>query len=567
MTRPSESTRSGPSRAKGAVRFGRYVLVDRLGVGGMAEVFRALVLGPEEFQRVVVVKRILPTLSANPAFIKMFIDEAKVTGRMSHPNVIQVHEFGRHQQQHFIAMEYLHGRNLNNILARLVERRQNLPPSIAAEIIRQACRGLAYAHGLRAVDGKPLGIVHRDVSPGNVIVAYTGETKVRDFGVARVESRFRLGTTDPGHVKGKASYLAPEQLTGQGVDHRADIFAAGILLYEMLTTRRLFNSRSTNDTMDLVRSMPIPAPSHSNPQVPAALDEIVARALERDLSLRYQDAGEMADALESYLVENRFAAQEMPAFMRQLYPEENVTWQVPLGTAELSALSRDDPGEDTEGLFVMADLESAPPRSASQVTPQPPSAVADWPELDADLVERRPRSRSGLKLGLVAGGVVAAVALVLFNGAFRTKSGPLGVHAPAAPAPTSAPAAPAPTPAAPAAAPTASAVAAAASSQVAISISSDPPGATVYDANGERSLGVTPVVLSLPRGTEPVLFRVSKPGHVEGQLRLVPDSDRPAVVSLARSNSNSSSHSRRRGPRAEGTEKVRNAVPLDPFAP
>ncbi len=273
MTRPSESTRSGPSRAKGAVRFGRYVLVDRLGVGGMAEVFRALVLGPEEFQRVVVVKRILPTLSANPAFIKMFIDEAKVTGRMSHPNVIQVHEFGRHQQQHFIAMEYLHGRNLNNILARLVERRQNLPPSIAAEIMRQACRGLAYAHGLRDMEGKPLGIIHRDVSPGNVIVAYTGETKVLDFGVARVESRFRLGTTDPGHVKGKASYLAPEQLTGQGVDHRADIFAAGILLYEMLTTRRLFNSRSTTDTMDLVRSMPIPAPSHSNPQVPAALDD------------------------------------------------------------------------------------------------------------------------------------------------------------------------------------------------------------------------------------------------------------------------------------------------------
>ncbi len=241
---------------------------------------------------------------------------------------------------------------------------------------------------------------------------------------------------------------------------------------------------------------------------------------------------------------------------------------MPLSTADLAALSRDDHGEDTEGLFVMADLESAPPRSASQVTPQPPSAVAEWPELDADLVERRPRSRSGLKLGLVAGGVLAAAALMLFNGPLRTKVGSLAGHAPAAPAPMpAAPAAPAPTPAAPATAPTAPAVVAARSSQVAISISSDPPGATVYDADGKRSLGVTPLVLSLPRGTEPVLFRVSKPGHVEGQLRLVPDSDRPAVVSLAQSNSNSSSHSRRRGPRAEGTEKVRNAVPLDPFAP
>ena len=286
MTRPSEPMRSGPDNgAGGPVRFGRYVLVDRLGVGGMAEVFRALVLGPEEFQRVVVVKRILPSLCANPAFIKMFIDEARVCGRMSHPNVIQVHEFGRQQQHYFIAMEYLHGRNLNHILARLVEQRANLPPTIAAEIMRQACRGLAYAHGLRAVDGKPLGIIHRDVSPGNLMVAYTGEVKVLDFGVARVESRFRLGTTDPGHVKGKASYLAPEQLTGEGVDHRADIFAAGILLYEMLTTRRLFKSHSAMDTMDMVRSMPIPVPSHATRRCRPALDAIVARALERQPSL------------------------------------------------------------------------------------------------------------------------------------------------------------------------------------------------------------------------------------------------------------------------------------------
>jgi serine/threonine protein kinase len=554
MTRPSEPMRSGhDSGAGGPVRFGRYVLVDRLGVGGMAEVFRALVLGPEEFQRVVVVKRILPSLCANPAFIKMFIDEARVCGRMSHPNVIQVHEFGRQQQHYFIAMEYLHGRNLNNVLASLVEQGANLPPTIAAEIMRQACRGLSYAHGLRAIDGKPLGIIHRDVSPGNVMVAYTGEVKVLDFGVARVESRFRLGTTDPGHVKGKASYLAPEQLTGEGVDHRADIFAAGILLHEMLTTRRLFKSPSAMDTMDMVRSMPIPVPSHVNPQVPPALDAIVARALERSPSLRYQDAGEMADALEAYLVESRFASQELPAFMRQLYPEESISVHLSLNTAELSALASDNGGENTQGLFVVADLDPPPPRTASGVTPSPPQAVSDWPELDGELMSEPPRARPALKIALGVGAVLAAAATVLvLSGVYRTKGAPL-----AAPVAAVAPvAAPAPVPA-PAPAPT-MAAAPVPSAEVAISISSDPPGASVHAADG-RSLGVTPLALNLPRGTEPVLFRVSKPGYVDGQLRLVPDSDRPAVVSLARSNT------QRRPPRAEATEKVRNAVPIDPF--
>jgi serine/threonine protein kinase len=560
MTRPSERMRSGPGNgAGGLVRFGRYVLVDRLGLGGMAEVFRALVLGPEEFQRVVVVKRILPSLCANPAFIKMFIDEARVCGRMSHPNVIQVHEFGRQQQHYFIAMEYLHGRNLNHILARLVEQRENLPPNVAAEIMRQACRGLAYAHSLRAVDGKPLGIVHRDVSPGNVMVAYTGEVKVLDFGVARVESRFRLGTTDPGHVKGKASYLAPEQLTGEGVDHRADIFAAGILLYEMLTTRRLFRSHSPMDTIDLVKSMPIPAPSHSNPQVPAALDAIVARALDRQPDQRYQDAGEMADALEAFLVENRFSAQELPVFMRRLYPEESVSIHLPLNTAELSALTADNAGEETQGLFVVADLDPGQaPRSASDVTPPPQSpAVADWPEMQAELApEPSLWRRSAPKLGLLVVGALAAVALVLASGRFRTTPEPAPASAPVSaaalpPAPTAPPSPASPAPAAPVP-----------SARVAISISSDPPGATVFALDGSESLGVTPLELSLPRSTQAVAFRVSKPGYVEGQLRLVPDSDRPAVVSLARSNSSSG---RRRPSKAEPTEKVRNAVPLDPF--
>jgi serine/threonine protein kinase len=535
------------SPAADPVRFGRYVLIDRLGLGGMAEVFRALVLGPEQFQRVVVVKRILPSLCANPAFIKMFIDEARVCGRLSHPNVIQVHEFGRQQQHYFIAMEYVHGRNLNHILARLVELGQAMPVTVAADIIRQACRGLAYAHGLRAVDGKPLGIVHRDVSPGNVIVAYTGDAKVLDFGVARVENRFRLGTTDPGHVKGKASYLAPEQLTGQGVDHRADIFAAGILLYEMLTTSRLFKSPSATDSMDMVRSMHIPAPSQSNPQVPPALDAIVARALQRPVESRYQDAGQMADELEAFLLEQRFGSQEVPAFMHRLFPEESGGLQLPFDPSTLEAVRVDESAEGTAGLYVVADL--GPGSAGSRGTPPPPSALEEWPELNAELDSPAPQPRRGRGLVWLAAAAVALGLGAVGAQKLRAPAAPLAIPAGAssiAPAPPPPVADPAPAAVVPA--------------DVGISISSEPPGATVNQGDSTQTLGVTPLEMRLPRGRAPVVFHINKAGYVEGQLKLVPDSDRSAVVSLARLN-------RRRAVKAPATEKVRNAVPLDPFGP
>src|SRR5436190_5126830 len=326
----------------GPKRYGRYVLIDRMGEGGMAEVFRALVVGPEQFQRMVVVKRVLPSLSARPGFIKMFIDEATLCGRLSHPNIIQVHEFGREGGQYFIVMEYVQGRNLNHVVSRLVQAERLMPPTIAAEITRQLCRGLAYAHGLTAVDGKPLGIIHRDVSPGNVMVSYAGAVKVLDFGIARVQDKFRTGSTDPGHVKGKSAYLAPEQLSHQGFDHRADIFATGIVLHEMLTGRRLFKAATGEETMQRVRSMPIPRPSQANPKVPAGLDSIVMRALQRSPAERYPNAGQMADALEAYLLEQRFSSQELPRFITTLFKDDGSHDQVHLTPQELQAVMEDE---------------------------------------------------------------------------------------------------------------------------------------------------------------------------------------------------------------------------------
>jgi serine/threonine protein kinase len=528
-----------PAAARGPVRYGRYVLVDRLGVGGMAEVFRAVAIGAEQFQRVVVVKRILPHLSENPAFIKMFIDEATLCGRLAHPNIIQVHEFGKEQEQYFIAMEYLHGRNLTHILAALGEQQEGMPVTIAAEIMRQVCRGLHYAHTLKAPDGKPLGIIHRDITPGNVIVAYSGAVKVLDFGVARVENRFRRGTTDPGLVKGKSAYLAPEQLSPNPVDHRADIFAAGIVLHEMLTGRRLFKADSSLESMELVKSMVIPRPAELRPQVPAGLDAIVMRALERKRAERYQTAGELADALEAFLLEQRFSSQELSGFLHNWFAEESHNHRLALSPELLvPSLTSELPPADTV------------PGSAGG--PSPGSLLSQWPALDAD-EPVAPSGRRGKRILLAGGALGLTLAAVLAVLAGRPSSPPGAGATSAAPAPARSPAA------MPAAAPLSPPAPAAQAASVTISISSEPPGATVFEVGAEHALGETPLVLTTARGQAPITFRISKAGYVEGQLTLVPDSDRPALVTLAKS-----AAARRRNHKQD---RVRNAVPIDPFGP
>jgi hypothetical protein len=317
------ATASPPARIRRSAprlqRYGRYVLVDRLGAGGMAEVFRAVVIGPEQFERVVVVKRILPHLTENPSFVKMFIDEATLCGRLSHPNIIQVYEFGREEGQYFIAMEYLEGLNLANVLGDMAERAENVPVNLAADVLRQTCLGLGYAHGLTGADGKPLNIIHRDVTPSNIMISYAGAVKILDFGIARVANMARVSSTDAGQVKGKSSYLAPEQVRGAPFDHRVDIFAAGIVLHETLTGRRLFKGANPVHTLELIEKLLVPPPSRLNKAVPARLDEIVLRALEREPDRRYQSALEMAEDLEGFLIENRYSSQDVGRFMRSLF--------------------------------------------------------------------------------------------------------------------------------------------------------------------------------------------------------------------------------------------------------
>jgi hypothetical protein len=279
-------------------QFGRYTLLYRFAAGGMANLYLAKLLGPDGFVKLVAVKVIHSHLTSDPQFVDMFINEARLASRISHPNVAQIIELGRYEGLHFIAMEYVAGES-----AAALVRRVRPAMTYCARVVADAAAGLHAAHELRDADGESLQVVHRDVSPQNILISYEGAVKVVDFGVARMKGS--LATTRAGEIKGKFSYMAPEQLTKeQPVDRRADIFALGIVLYEMTTGRRLFTGETEGEVITEVRECIITSPSEVEAAYPRALERIVMRALERDPAVRYQTARELQEALERYIVES-----------------------------------------------------------------------------------------------------------------------------------------------------------------------------------------------------------------------------------------------------------------------
>ena len=273
-------------------RFGRYELCVELASGGMATIYLARATGAEGFFRLFAVKRIHPHLAKEQAFVDMFLDEARIAARIDHPNICQVLDFGREGGTSFIAMEYLSGEPLSRVQGAIArgqapEWSERIVP-IAATLVAEACEGLHAAHELRDLKGEPLHVVHRDVSPQNVFLTFDGVVKVVDFGIA--SARDKVHETDVGEVKGKFAYMAPEQMLGAGVDRRADVWALGVMLWELLTTKRLFRRETQAETIAAVQHDPIPAPSSVRPGVPAAIDAIALRALERDRERRYPSA-------------------------------------------------------------------------------------------------------------------------------------------------------------------------------------------------------------------------------------------------------------------------------------
>jgi serine/threonine protein kinase len=302
--------------------YGRFRLTGRIGAGGMAEVFRAVVKGPEGWERELVVKRILPTLSGNAEFTKMFIREAKISALLVHPNIVQTFEFGQAEGTYFIAMEGVHGVTLRELLTKLKKEQRAMPFMVIADIAKQVCTGLDYAHTLRGPDGGALEIVHQDVSPTNIMLAYNGTVKVLDFGIARAAS-FAEEEAKKGLIKGKVAYLAPEQVNMQPFDHRIDIFALGIVMHEMMTGVRLFQAKNDIGKMRQLLAQPIPPPSAVNAAVPRELDRIVMKALEVDPTQRYASATAMAADLERTMIAARHSSRDLAKLLRGLFMNEH----------------------------------------------------------------------------------------------------------------------------------------------------------------------------------------------------------------------------------------------------
>ncbi len=415
----------------------------------MAEVYRAVTHGPAGFQRQFVIKRIRKEKAASKDFVDMFINEARISALLEHPNIVQVYDFGQVEGDYFLAMEYLRGRNLLTVGRRVRSLTREIAPELAAYVARETGRGLHYAHTLTNA-GKPLGIVHRDVSPSNIMLLRTGGVKLLDFGIARATMKLRANTPIGGLIKGKLSYLSPEQVRGHQVDGRSDVFSLGVVLWECLTGVRLFYNPNDLETMRNVLHRQVPKPSEMRHGLAESLDHIVMKALDRDLDKRYPDAGAMAADLEEYLREARFSSETLVQLLEELFADEDSARELPL------------PGEGSSSAIEIKIGTAGRPASSGDSLQPPPRLDGSGAD-DAEngyatvssihkLSEAAARQRRRRVMQLSAGGAVLLAgmlfAAVRIPGPWPDMPGWAAVPMAAPPAPNTPPPA-APTPALP----------------------------------------------------------------------------------------------------------------------
>jgi len=299
--------------------FGDYILLDRLAVGGMAEIYKAKQSGARGFEKLVVIKKILQQLREDPEFVEMFEDEAKIAAQLNQANIVQIYELGEVDDVLYIAMEYVEGKNLRDLTRAISNKGLHLSIGQCLYIITEILKGLDYAHRKTNSVGESLEIVHRDMSPQNVVISYEGEVKILDFGIAKAASR--ISRTEAGVLKGKFSYMSPEQASGSSIDQSTDIFAVGVILYELLTSERLFRAESDIQTLERVKAGFVPKPSEKNPLVPEALEKIVFRALARSPEDRYPTSAAFLSDVTQFAFEHKISmgSQELAAFMHSLF--------------------------------------------------------------------------------------------------------------------------------------------------------------------------------------------------------------------------------------------------------
>jgi serine/threonine-protein kinase len=462
--------------------FGRYELLKRLAGGGMGEVYLARQRGLDGFQKLLVIKTLLPHLCEDEEFITMFKDEARVTAQLIHPNICQVFEFEQAGGVFYMAMEYLRGEDLRRLWKACEQRGTPLRVPLICRIVADALAGLDFAHSLRDGGGEPYRIVHRDISPQNILVTFEGGVKVIDFGVAKAAGRAQHTRT--GALKGKYSYMSPEQVSGLEVDGRSDIFALGIVLHELLTGRRLFKADSDLQTLARVRECNVPPPSRINPQLPAGVDQIVLKALAKDPAARFSTAQEFRLALEEWLIQGRMSASSahLAEFLKTIYAErlDKENRLGPLlgdagftGPAPGATPSRSAPAPDTSQPTL---VRPAPVRKTATVHQRKPDHAAGTADPSTARTWSDPgpfssNDKMRFSVAAVALAVVAAAIIVLVPG-----------RKPAAPPPAVASStllsAPQPQKAAP--------------RTHIVTISSEPMGAEIYE--GSRLIGRSPKV-------------------------------------------------------------------------
>jgi eukaryotic-like serine/threonine-protein kinase len=364
---------------------GRYTILDRLAVGGMAELFKAQLSGQHGFEKLVTIKKILPHLAVDRSFIEMFIDEARLTAQLDHPHIVQVFELGTDADTPYIAMQFVDGLDVLGLLRECARSQIRLPPDIAAYITRHVLDALDYAHHAVDSSGRPLGVIHRDISPGNVLLSWRGDVKLTDFGIARaVERRHK---TEAGTLKGKYGYMSPEQVSGGLVDYRTDIFTSGILLAEMVMARRLFTAPNDLDILLQVRDARLERLHKFAAEFPEELRAIVVKSLQRRPEARWQTAAEMRDALDEWLATHaRVTQRDLAAFLSQVVQAE---------TSELARSAIvDEEHDDLAGLSgphtreriaaAEAEVKQARARFLSQDEAEGPIEAEDPDEVEPD---------------------------------------------------------------------------------------------------------------------------------------------------------------------------------------
>jgi serine/threonine protein kinase len=521
-----------------AISFGRYELLRRMAAGGMGEVYLARQAGLEGFEKVLVVKVLLPHLVESEEFIRMFLDEARIAARLNHANIAQIFDLGEVDGAWYIAMEYIHGDDVKRIWKKADQEKKPVPLPLAVRIAADAAAGLDYAHKASDGDGTPLGIVHRDVSPQNILVSFEGGVKVIDFGVAKATNKSVQTAT--GTLKGKYPYMSPEQARGKPIDHRSDVFALGVVLFEMATGQRLFHRENEIAILNAVTECEIPKPSSVNPAIDAHLEGVMLQALAPTPEARFPDAQTFRLALEDWLTQTRQAgsAAHLGAYLQDLFAdrlaEEKVQGRpvtegerTPSGVHGPLALLR-GPGTPTGAQHAAGQAATQDATAVMRPKPQPtPQPQNDKPRLWAPLLG-----------ALLVGGAIGGFLFWPGGGEDappRPETDRVAVDDSAVeadPAPPD-PAAVAPRIAGePEALPDAPPEEPPPADEIALEIKSRPAGATVL--LGGEALGTTPLVHRHPRSDETVQLQFRLPGHVPVRRSVSASSDGEVMAVLRR---------------------------------